>query len=101
DESLNELYLYVVNKLENYEAFKGAQEKLLNFNDKFISLPKEDKRKVILEILKITQCNSVNANLSNYGGPERLGRIEWKVSLDKTIFIHQSITGLYEERVKL
>ncbi len=101
DESLNELYLNIVNKLQYYKVFESTKEILLEFNNKFINLSKESKRDVILEILKITKCDSMNANLKKHGGSERLGRIEKKIKLNQITFIHQSITGLYEIRRKI
>ncbi|HHX68352.1 MAG TPA: type II CRISPR RNA-guided endonuclease Cas9 [Gallicola sp.] len=98
---LNELYLYIVNKMQYYNVFENTRKKLLDFNNKFINLTKEDKKDVIYEILKITKCNAVNANLKKYGGPERLGRIQRAIQLDQIIFIHQSITGLYEIKRKI
>lgn len=100
DENLNDLYFHIVNKLQYYDVFKNVKEKLLEFNNKFILLSKVEKIDVILEIIKITKCNSTNANLKRYGGPERLGRITRSIPLNQIIFINQSITGLYETRKK-
>lgn len=100
-ELLNDLYLYLVNKLDYYIIFDNTKKHLLTFNEKFIKLSNDEKREVIFEILKITKCNSENANLKRFGGSERLGRIVKKVNLKEAIFIHQSVTGLYEVRKRL
>ena len=75
-----------------------------NGREKFLNLELAEQCKVISEVLKLTQCNKINANLTAINGPALTGRpcLSKDITKQKNIFIiNQSPTGLFEERKDL
>lgn len=101
DEILVNAYEAIVKKsLNEYSIFESAYSKIEDNKDAFIKLKKEDKIKVLLEILKITKANAANGNLKLIKLPERVGRLSGKNNkIDKTTFIFQSVTGMIQKEV--
>lgn len=102
DERLVNTYEVIVKKsLKEYSVFESIYSKLEDNKDEFIKLKKEDKIKVLFEILKISKANATNGNLKSIKLPERVGRLSGKNNkIDKTIFIFQSVTGMIQKEVK-
>lgn len=57
----------------------------------------EELSKIIVELLKIYHCNSVNGNLKEFGLGDRIGRLTGK-NIDGGIIISSSITGIKESK---
>ncbi len=96
EEIINNLYVDIHRKLEaKYEEFSSVVNKIYN-SIKWDELSLEKKAKVIMEILKLVQCNSQYPNLKMVGLVDRMGRKAYNVKLEKTSFIFQSVTGLFE-----
>ena len=93
------------------EVFRGMPElgssidRIQESQEKFNALDITDQCKAIVEILKITECNAVQGNVSILlTGVKKLGqcRLSSKISgLDSIKLIHQSVTGLYEKVIDL
>ena len=53
-------------------------------------------------MLKLTQANAQCANLACFKLVDRMGRKNgYRIKFEKTCFIDQSITGLYEKRYQV
>lgn len=102
DKELIEFYEYFIEKIENnYKIFSGIVTKLKNNIDVFNKLGLEEKIKVANELIKITGANAVNGNLKLIKGTEREGRICGKnMKVEDTIFIYESVTGLYSKEYR-
>jgi CRISPR-associated endonuclease Csn1 len=105
---LDDLYEYLIHKYgKEYHLFSSVKDKLIQMEDEFKKMSFENKIEFINQILNVTRANSLTANLSNftYNGKKLGGRIgrknSYSIDLNKTIFIHQSVTGLFEKRYKL
>lgn len=101
-ETLNHTYYKLIEKVkEYYGVYKNVwtqiEEKIT-----YDKLSIEDKCKLIEEILKLTKANAQNANLKLFNTKlaERVGRIknDAGMKIEETIFIDQSVTGLFERR---
>ena len=107
DDMLDELYDVFLDKIKNtvYKIRLSAQIKTLVDKKKtFLSLCKEDKSMVLLEILHMFQCQSNTANLKLIGGPGDAGSIKISKNISKNnkiIIINQSSTGIYEQEIDL
>lgn len=108
DENIH-LYDIFISKMKNepYCGFKQyqTQEKSLNKGrDQFLSIDIGNQAIVLDQILHLFQCNSLTADLRLIGGVPRAGSFMMSDTLahDKDVeLIHQSVTGLFEKRVKL
>ena len=105
DKLINELYKELVDKtIMYYPKFKN---KMLIFKEKendFKKLDMKDKCKVISQMIIITTPTASNGNikLNNFNIGDRLIRLAGQnINLDHTVFIYQSITGIYSQRKKL
>lgn len=104
---LLELYDVFLNKIRNtiYGIRLSAQiDTLMKKREKFASLSNEEKCIVLSEILHMFQCNSSLANLKLIGGPESAGNLRINKNItkcEKIMLIHQSPTGIYEQKVDL
>ncbi len=102
-------YEFLISKLGNspyskLSPLRTAQDSLNKSKEKFMSLDLNGKTEVLSQILKMFHCNAENANLKEIGGPGVAGRLilSSKISLfDSVILIHQSPTGLFENRIDL
>ena len=56
-----------------------------------------EKKKIINEIFKMLHCNSVNANLKEFGLGDRMGRLSGCNVTEGTL-IHKSVTGIKEQK---
>ncbi|NLK23926.1 MAG: type II CRISPR RNA-guided endonuclease Cas9, partial [Clostridiales bacterium] len=102
-----------------YPIFNNIFLKVSSNKKVFANLSLEDKKKVILELLKVTKANSQNANLTVLNNKEivsklskeekdalvkctdREGRLNGKIiNIDKTVFIYQSVTGMFTREEK-
>lgn len=98
---LDDIYSKIVKKsMEEYSIFEKIYVNIEDKKDEFIKLNKEDKIKVLLEILKITKANATNGNLKLIKLADRVGRLAGKsLRIEKTSFIFQSVTGMIEKEV--
>ena len=103
EENALELFDMLTDKMEkNYSIFTNVVNKLKNGRDKFIDLSLNDKLKIILEILKVTQANASNANLKLIGGSDREGRLRGRENVDagNLTFIYETQLGMNRKLVK-
>ncbi|WP_405289331.1 type II CRISPR RNA-guided endonuclease Cas9, partial [Methanobrevibacter sp.] len=102
DETLNELYDTFQDKLNNtiYKIMmRNFKEKLELGKARFEELTIENKAILLVEILKLFQCNSEMPNLSLIGESKATARIRMSMNVTdrkNLSIIHQSVTGLYE-----
>lgn len=92
---VDEIYKFLVN-IDLYPLFANdlakIKEKLL-----FENLELEKKKKIIKELFKMLHCNSANANLSEFGLGDRMGRLSGN-NITVGIIISKSVTGIRESR---
>ncbi len=108
-EDVKSVFDYLLNKLENeYKIFKNEIEKIKTYKKNEDNEDKEEKEilsKIILSMLQIMSIKSTQLdfkaykdNLSNTASD--MGRIRGKrLSLEKIVFIDESVTGLHERKV--
>lgn len=72
DKDLNnqfiEAYNDIVTRIKKYIPLFDAK-KLIELKPKFVLLEQEEKRKILIEILRAVHCNKKNGNLKAIGGP--------------------------------
>lgn len=90
-EKATEIYEYLIN-LNTYPLFKNEIEKI-KVKLLFSELNIEKQQKVIKEIFKLYHCNSTNANLSDFGLGNRIGRLNG-INITNGVMISKSTTGL-------
>lgn len=93
---MKSIIMYLFEQKHKYPLFKNEINKI----EEKIILEKMDYNqlsKLIIELLKIYHCNSVNGNLKEFGLAERIGRLSDK-NIDKGIIISKSITGIKESK---
>jgi hypothetical protein len=100
------VYEIWLNKLEKlYPLYNSIVDLLKSLKDEFEKLTLEQQCTIIMELLKITQANPTSNNkikFDNFNIPERKSRLTNKsINLDDITFINQSVTGIYEKKVKL
>ena len=106
DENIR-IYDELLNKLKNsiYSLkLDAAISNLDKGREKFLKLELNEQCQVINEMLKLTKCDSTNANLTLIGGPKSAGILTLgkNITKQKNIYIvNQSPTGLFEERKDL
>ena len=86
---------YLYNKKDDYPLFKQTIiniENSINLSD----LDFEQLSKLVIELLKIYQCNSTNGNLKDFGLSERIGRLSGKNIKNGTL-IFKSTTGIKKD----
>jgi uncharacterized protein YbcC (UPF0753/DUF2309 family) len=97
------LYDQLIKKLDSKIygglSIKGQVQTLVEKRDKFISLSIKEQCKVIIEVLKLMQCNSATADFTLIGGGSQVGKIlTAKIVTGKDIkIIYQSPTGYYKK----
>ncbi len=103
DGKLLEIYDLLQQKISgSYPGYGIISGKLIEKRNIFVDLEREEKTKVIYEILKITQVNAQNGNLKLLGLNEREGRKnKLSLKIEDLVFIDTSVTGLFERRTKL
>ena len=85
-------YLYLCNK--EYPLFENEINKIKE-NINLDSCSFEELSKIITEILKMYHCNSVNANLKDFGLSDRIGRLSG-CNITENKFTFKSVTGIKE-----
>lgn len=91
---IDAIYNFLINRTD-YPLYNNCLSKIkevINFN----TLSLELKVKVIKEMFKLFQCNSVNANLSDFKLGDRIGRLSSNIT-EGTI-ISKSTTGIKENK---
>lgn len=91
----NEIIDFLVN-LNLYPLLKKKLDKIkstLNFDN----LNLDQKKKIIMELFKMYHCNSKNANLSEFGLGDNVGRMSGNNITSGTI-ISKSVTGIWESQ---
>lgn len=91
----NEIIDFLVN-LNLYPLLKKKLDKIkstLNFDN----LNLDQKKKIIMELFKMYHCNSKNANLSEFGLGDNVGRMSGNKITSGTI-ISKSVTGIWESQ---
>ena len=63
----------------------------------FENLALAQQKKIIQELFKMLHCNSVNANLSEFGLGDRIGRLSG-YNITDGIIISKSVTGIRESK---
>jgi CRISPR-associated endonuclease Csn1 len=116
-EELNELFEYILKKYEMlYKTYNSTIKKINDFREKFYIFPPKNKVLFILEMLKLSKTDATNPginskakiglaeeqlkemNVSENFFSSREGRLSKQIISNKeTIFINQSITGIYQE----
>jgi hypothetical protein len=85
--------------------YNSIVDLLKSLKDNFEKLTLEQQCAIIMELLKITQANPASNNkikFDKFTMPERKSRLNGKtINLDGITFINQSVTGIYEKKVKL
>lgn len=101
-EELEDFYKYLINKIKTqYVIFSNVLERI-DTEIIFNSLSFEDQIYLVKEILKLLRADSANANLKRFKLSDRVGRKSgYTLNIDETMFIDQSITGLYERRYRI
>ena len=92
---VNEIYDFLIN-LDLFPLFNKELDKIKN-KVNFGSLILEQQKKIIKELFKMLHCNSVNANLSEFGLGDRMGRLSG-YNITDGIIISKSVTGIRESR---
>ena len=91
----NDIYEFLIN-LDMFPLFEKEIQKITN-KINFNNLQLNQKKKVIKELFKMYHCNSINANLSEFGIGDRIGRLSGNNITTGTI-ISKSVTGIRENR---
>lgn len=102
-EELLKVYDSIMEKIEKYyPKYTDPLKKLKDARDCFIMSSVSEKKDSIKNILKITSGQQPTFSIGKIKFI-RAGRIRVKsgIDLNKTTFIHQSVTGLFEKKVKL
>ncbi len=101
------LYDIFIDKLAArcYSVKLGKQRKaLLDLRDNFTALSVDNQIKVLLQVLKFFKCNRETSDLRLIDGKGTVGIITFSKSIhksDSAYLIHQSITGLFEQKIDL
>lgn len=93
---MKEIITYLYQQKVNYPLFASEISKIKNKID-LDEMNFEELSKIIIELLKIYHCNSVNGNLKEFGLGDRIGRLSGK-NIDSGIYISKSVTGIKESK---
>lgn len=105
-----EIYDLIVDKTTNSVLkikFEVLNNILVSGRDKFINLNIKEQCEIIMQILSILHCNVNTGNLILIGGSGQSGTIKLNSIISKIgnvssiKLINQSVTGLYENEIKL
>lgn len=93
---MKEIIKYLYKQKNNYPLFTKEISKIEN---KIIldELTSDELSKIIIELLKIYHCNSINGNLKEFDLGDRIGRLSGN-SITEGIIISQTITGIKENQ---
>ena len=92
---VNEIYDFLIN-LDLFPLFTKELDKIRN-KVNFENLALAQQKKIIQELFKMLHCNSVNANLSEFGLGDRIGRLSG-YNITDGIIISKSVTGIRESK---
>ena len=92
---VNDIYDFLIN-LDLFPLFNKELDKIKN-KVNFENLDLAQQKKIISELFKMFHCNSVNANLSEFGLGDRIGRLKGN-NITTGIIISKSVTGIRESR---
>jgi len=102
-----QLYEELVHKLNNsiYQYQPNCQgKKLIGYKDDFVERVIEDQCYILGQVIQLTKCANLGADLKIIGGSTISGKmlISKDISkIDSIHMIHQSATGLFERKVDL
>lgn len=91
---MKEILSYLFEQKINYPLFENEINKIEN-KIHFDKLNNDELSKIIIELLKIYHCNSVNGNLKEFGLGDRIGRLSGN-SITEGVIIYNSVTGIKE-----
>lgn len=102
NEQLDELFIYIIDKMENeYKLYCNLLPELKNYIniDSLNNISIEDKEKVLLELFKLLKFNSACANLKilDNHASSAFGKKHSRI-ITNAIVINKSVTGLKERR---
>lgn len=102
NEQLDELFTYIINKIENkYKLYCNLLPELKNYIniDSLNNISIEDKEKVLLELFKLLKFNSFCADLKilDSKASSAFGKKNGRI-ISNAIVINKSVTGLKERR---
>ena len=92
---INEIYDFLIN-LDLFPLFNKELDKIRN-KVNFENLALDQQKKIIQELFKMFHCNSINANLSESGLGDRMGRLSG-YNITDGIIISKSVTGIRESK---
>lgn len=102
DEQLINLYENIIEKIdEHYKIYSNVIKKIKAKKDIFVQLSKEDKVKLIIQLLNLTKANAQKGDMRLIEESKEFGKLNGKnMKIEDTTFIYLSITGLFvrEER---
>jgi len=112
DTKLDSTYMFLTNKLQEEYIKRPTIEKIVEIlkygEAKFKQESIEDKAKILNEILKLFDRKTNFANLLKIGGSGQSGvctlnknTVGKKLLEDKIVIVNQSVTGIFEDRIKL
>ena len=99
-----ELYRWFIERLNSrvYRSMKpltNVMNDLKEGEDKFITLNTLEQARLLIEVLKSFQCNSVWTSLKSLNGKGIVGRLTLANNItncESVSLVHQSVTGLFE-----
>lgn len=92
---INEIYDFLIS-LDLFPLFNKELDKIRN-KVNFEDLTLDQQKKITKELFKMLHCNSVNANLSEFGLGDRIGRLSG-YNITDGIIISKSVTGIRESK---
>lgn len=109
---LDSAYIFLTNKLQEEYIKRPTIKKLFKIlkdgTEKYKQEKVEDKAKIISEILKLFECKTNHAELVKIGGSGKSGNcalnkntVGKKLLEGKIVLVNQSVTGIFEDRIKL
>lgn len=109
---LDSAYMFLTNKLQEEYIKRPTIEKLVEIlkdgEAKFKQERIEDKAKILSEILKLFDRKTNFADLLKIGGSGKSGActlnkntVAKKLQEGQIVLVHQSVTGIFEDRIKL
>lgn len=100
---IDSLFQSIIKKIEMYYPDLYRKYKFNMISQKFVDFSFEDKKKFILNALLVgTKAKGKSTNV-DIGGLKlsEFGRRKLKINLDDCVVVDQSVTGMFEKRIKL
>lgn len=107
EDLLDEIWMDFLSEMGPTRGFLFKGLKLANYNERFYGLRAEEKRSVLLGLIKLVNADANVVDLSLIGGPKNAGKIRpprSKLLNDRyTDFyiVDQSVTGMFERRTRV